>query len=350
MFNTWKGQPASCVGESLALNSINLEVSLDGTFGLGASATLGMPQPATTPAVQEEIPFTAEISIDLTIPTAPAINAALYTTGPMVNAFGISGLTLGDVAIQGGIVFNPPPAPPTPSIGFAATITSLPASWAKAIGYTNDGEPLTFALNISESSPVFALQLGIPDRSPVLEFGSALQVDDASLILAPLGGTVGPYTYAPGVSMQFDGKFISVPVSVQAAVNLTAASVTAAISVGTVAIGPLTFSNTMFNLAASPTSFDLKFTGGVSSGLGGPTLNGTAESAASLTSAPCLSVSASTSSLTLDNQLALQQFTIGAQGSFGGGPVGPVAPAPRSRPCPRSSSKRQVTPPCSVLL
>ncbi len=107
------------------------------------------------------------------------------------------GCTLGDVAIQGGIVFNPPPAPPTPSIGFAATITSLPASWAKAIGYTDDGEPLTFALNISESSPVFALQLGIPHRSPVLEFGSALQVDDASLIRLRWAERSGPRPTRP---------------------------------------------------------------------------------------------------------------------------------------------------------
>ena len=324
---------AGCNPTRLALASVNLQLSLAGAFGLGATAAITLPTPGSDPTASSTIDLTAEVTIDL---VAQSITASFYTTGNLVNAFGITGLTLGNLAIQGGIVFNPPPAPPTPSIGFAATIQTIPCSWAATIGDHEDGctgsggtpifdanaEPMAIAVNISEKAPVFALQIGVPNNNPVLQFGSALTVDDASLVIAPLGGQIGNYIYPIGFSLRFDGQVMGTKVAVQAAVDPLAASVTAKVQVGTANLGIVTLDSTEFDFKADPTDgIDLSFTGGLNLG-GDGTLTATASASVSPSGIasgqlPSFSLTASAANLNFGSALTINQFNLTASGQLG---------------------------------
>ena len=89
-------------------------------------------------------------------------------------------------------------------------------------------------------------------------------VNTASFWLAPAGGsTDAGDTLNPGVSVIFDASLANVPVHVDAAVDLTAPSVTANASIGAFTIGPVQTSNTMFHLNLSPTSLGFGISGGI---------------------------------------------------------------------------------------
>ena len=322
-----------CNPTKLALASVNLQISLAGAFGLGATAAITLPTPGASATASSTIDLTAEVTVDL---VQQSITASFYTTGNLVNAFGINGLTLGNLAIQGGIVFNPPPAPPTPSIGFAATIQTIPCSWAATIGDHESGctgstgtpvldanaEPMTLAVNISEKAPVFALQIGVPNNNPVLQFGSALTVDDASLVIAPLGGQIGNYSYPIGFSLRFDGQVMGTSVAVQAAVNPLAASISAKVQMGTVDVGIVTLDKTEFDFSVDPVNgINLSFTGGLDLGSDG-TLTATASATASPSGIvsgqlPSFSLEASAANLSFANALTVNQFNLTASGQLG---------------------------------
>ncbi|MGZ4680355.1 MAG: hypothetical protein ACXVIH_10110, partial [Ilumatobacteraceae bacterium] len=213
---------------------------------------------------------TAEASIDL---TGPAINLALYTTSDWPNAMGIQGLTLGNLAIQGGVSFAT--YPPVPTIGFGATIKQLPPALANMLGIQSPQEPMTFVINIAPTKPILQISLGQHDGKTFLKpiqpispaNADALTIDDANLIFAPLGGDVGPYHYDPGISLSFGGSLLGVTVSGSARVSLSPPNLHADLDVGDIVFGTgasaTVIKATHLLFDATPTTVVVQASGGI---------------------------------------------------------------------------------------
>ena len=291
--------PSSYV--ALDLKSVFLQLSLDGSFAIGGEVTLLMPAP--TGGGEQKLDLAADISldpVDQTISMAATVGPACKDAPPgsttqsaLCDIFGVPGLDLGAVSLQLGIDFSTSPIP-TPTVGFAATIDAIPCKWANAIGDSQKGcsgangtpdptagttEPFSIAVNLSDTGPLFALQLGVKNGNPVLQFGNnAIKVDDASIVIAPVGGTIGAgpnaVTFQPGLSLDFDAQVLGVPVSVHAAVDPEAPKVSASAAVGTITAGPLTLQNAMFNFTVDSSGVNAGFSGGVN--VAGATLQGSA--------------------------------------------------------------------------
>ncbi len=224
---------------SLQLQSLFISIDTSGKLGFGGTAAI---QFAAGDGVTKPPPLmvTAEASIDL---TGPAINLALYTTSDWPNAMGVQGLTLGNLAIQGGVSFAT--YPPVPTIGFGATIKQLPPDIANMLGIQSPQEPMTFVINIAPTKPILQISLGQHDGrtflKPVQPISSAnadaLTIDDANLIFAPLGGDVGPYHYEPGISLSFGGSLLGVTVSGSARISLSPPNLHADLDVGDIVFG-----------------------------------------------------------------------------------------------------------------
>ena len=357
---------------ALALKSIDLELALDGTISIGGEMGLTMPSPSG--GSEATLDVAADVAID---PTGPSIALAATFSPPcdsaaasnpdsksvLCNFLGVQGLDLGAISLQLGINFATTPIP-TPTFGFAAAIDAIPCSWAIPIGDqeatlpaggsgpdstceqnhgglpdpgSKQAEPFSLAVNLADTAPIFALQLGVPNNSPVLQFGNALEVDDASLVVAPAGGTIGAgpnaVTYQPGTfSLGFDAKVAGVPVSVHAVVNPSQLSLMASASVGVINLGPVTIQNTMFNLDIEPLApkFELGFSGGVAVA-GGPTLQASLSVSSSCSgggasggglsfcsgSEPSFAFSATGGNINLGG-LALTNFNLSANGQLQG--------------------------------
>ena len=216
------GDPSDATQTSLRVTSLTLQLSASGSFGFGANGLLNLPAGdptggsggGTPAAPSQQLGLTVALTVDV---TGPSITLALYVNGNYDDAVGIRGLDLQNVAIQGGIDFAS--APPTPSIGFGATVNRLPDPLANDLGIAQPsngggtyGEAISFVVNISTTHPIFDLTLGTHDGNYFLRpltflcgatpaascpAASALEIDDASLVLAPNGGQVGPYTFGP---------------------------------------------------------------------------------------------------------------------------------------------------------
>ncbi len=316
-------------GTQLALNSLNLRISMNGSFGIGGEATLTMKQPdaggaavvascADGSSTKMCVTLGAELSLNLAGAT-PSASIALYKTGAVWNdAFGIAGLGLGNLAIQGGVSFT---APPTPTIGFGATITSLPASFADALkiqplaggGY----EPMTFVVNLSASNPIFDLTLGVADGHNFLQPGPGLGIDVASLVIAPMGGSVGPFTYSPGLHLQFDANVLGTSVAVQADATVSPPSLSAHAEVGAIDIaGVLALRQTVFDLDVGPTGMEMAFSGGLDMP-GGASLEAQATVTATATSGLHFEVAAAGTNIGLGPAFRLESLRLEASGGIG---------------------------------
>ncbi len=361
---------------SVALNDIQVQIALDGSFSLNAGATLTLPPPVppggTPPAHStscaspgstphganddcSQLAFSVGVSLDLTGPTVTVAGTVTGCDSPtstslLCNAFGVNGLDIGDLAFQLGLDFSSPPII-TPTLGFAARVNAVPCSWANAIGEHELGcgappsgqslpqgcsigepcagapgsTPMAIAVNLADTAPIFAFQIGTPGATtPAFTLGSVLKVYDAGLVVAPAGGTIGvgpsAVTYQPGFSLSFDGKVLGVPVSVMADVDPLGGSVKANASVGTIAVGPVTLQNATFNLDVGVTSgIDFGFSGGLSIA-GGPTLAATASVMANASSPPSFSLMASGGNVDLGGGvLTLDNFNLSAVGSLSNG-------------------------------
>ena len=187
------------------------------------------------------------------------------------NALDIPGLNMEDFGGTLGVTFES--GVPTPSLGIYADNIVLPASWASTIGMV-PGTEIWFNANFSLTQPVLGFKLFNPN-GPVLtplaidpslppSVVDSFVVNQAAFELAPDGGvTPAGDTLQQGVSLIFDATIDSVPVHVDAAVNLSSPSVTANASVGAFTVGPVQVSNTAFHLNLSPTNAAFGITGGV---------------------------------------------------------------------------------------
>lgn len=321
-------------GTKLTLQSISLTISLGGSFGLSAQGGLDLPKPdAKTAADVAHLTATAAVSIQVS--GIPSITISLSKTGDVwQDAFGVTGLDLGDIAIQGGIVFS---SPPTPSIGFGANIVSLPEPWRKPLGIqdNSDGsmEPVTFVVNISAANPILQISLGVPDGHVFLEpmqpiasilplsdgtkqqLSQVLQVDDASLIIAPYGGSVGSFTFTPGFHVRFDATMLGVNVNVKADVGISPPAIDAHVDVGAFGFGGLNMDETRLDLSITPTTgFMAHFSGGLS--LGGASTTATLDAKASLTGGMTFDFESDISHIGYGSMLSLDDLDIFGHGSY----------------------------------
>jgi PKD domain len=277
----------------LKLTSGFLSIST-GSFGIGAAATLHLPSPGEGGS-PTDLPLGAQLTISFVPPPTISISLALYKTGNWENALGIPGLTLGDLAIQGGIVINPPPAPPTPTIAFLATINQLPGPAEKLnhperidletpFGIVRRGEGMRFAFQISQSAPIFELTLGKQDNQifmrPLAMAGGkdgpvarSFEVDYATVVVAPLGGKIGPVTYEPGFTMGFAANVLGTPIEMKVRLGLIPPELEAHASIGRVSVNGITLDGAVFDMRATsvPPTFHLEISG--SADLGDPTMN-----------------------------------------------------------------------------
>jgi hypothetical protein len=251
-------------GTKLSLKRIKLSISLGGSFGLMADADLTLAKPtATSPTDVSVLELSAGVTIQLA--GVPSITVVLQKTGDAwEDAFGVNGLDLGDLAIQGGIVFS---AIPTPSIGFGAQILDMPTGWKNTLGIipTASGamEPVQLVLNISLSNPILDITLGTandnhdfmrPLRPISTSIENALRIDYAQLVIAPFGGDVGPYHYQPGFHLGFAMTVINTKIAVRADVDIASGTMGAHGEVGAMTFGPVSLDATTFDLALSPSN------------------------------------------------------------------------------------------------
>jgi hypothetical protein len=228
---------AAADATSLTLSSVYLTFSDTAgalSFGLGGSGSLHLP-PMTSGGQDSTLGVQVDASFDLSTFT---VTLSLATTGDMPDAFGISGLTLSNVGVQGSLSFAT--GIPVPGLGFTATVTQLPSTWANDIGFTQgSGTLLKLGLNISDTNPIVDIEIGDPNSTttvlrPLTALANHLgqpgvadyvDIDHASLIIAPHGGTIAGTTYDPGVDFAFLGTILGVQVNASGAFSSTGLSV-----------------------------------------------------------------------------------------------------------------------------
>jgi hypothetical protein len=150
-----------------------------------------------------------------------------------------------------------------------ATVVSLPASVRQKLGIANN-EPMRFVFNISTTSPVLEITLGTKNGQTFLkplamispQRADDLQIDYASLVIAPAGGQVGPYEYQPGISLGFAATIGGTPIDVSATLDLAGGRLLANVDVGSFTLGPVRMSETKLKLDVSPAKVLFSFRGG----------------------------------------------------------------------------------------
>ena len=243
----------------LGLTDLTLTLSATGEVGFEAGATLAIAKSNQTPASSLEL--AARVTIDL---KGPKITVALFTRGGVwKGALGVPDLDLSGLGIQAGLDFAT--AIPTPSVGVSAAIAKMPKAWRDSVGMDeNNSEPIRFAINLSITSPIIDIQLGVPDGKTVLDPLRAiakdqLKIDYASLVVAPFGGTLGNRTYAPGLSFGFAATIAGVPLDAAFAVDPSAPRIEGALKVGDFSVGGVTIKKISAELLIDPKGAGDKF-------------------------------------------------------------------------------------------
>jgi PKD repeat protein len=265
----------SAPGLTTSLNGKSLTLKFDssGTFGLKATTKLHLPSKDGT-GTGSDLDVSLEASFN---PVTQNLALALYFTGEWRDALGITDLYLQDMAIQGGLQIVPPPGVPIPTIGFGATVTKLPRELNDLLGIQrrSDGtqEKMSLVVNIAPTAPIFAIELGEDDGEiflkPIAPISAAnadvVQIDYAKLVIAPLGGTVGPYTFQPGLSLGFAAVIADVPVDVGATLTIIPPTLKANVDVGAISFSGVQLSNTHLKLDAAvvPPAFRFELDGGM---------------------------------------------------------------------------------------
>jgi hypothetical protein len=259
-------------GTALFLNSFDIAITVGAQNVVTLSGSAYFEMPALIPgtvASQVEISVKGSFNFD-SLTLSLGLSLSDWT-----NALGISGLDIGDFAGNLGITFET--GIPTPSLSLSADNIVFPSAWATAIGMV-PGTVISFDANINLDAPLLSFSIAGPAGQPALtplavassdpNVVNSLVVNQASLILAPLGGvTAAGDIVAPGISVTFDAVIDNVPVHVDASVGLVPPSLDADVSVGSFSVGPVNVQNPMFFLHLNPTQpIQIGFSGGVSAG------------------------------------------------------------------------------------
>jgi len=173
------------------------------------------------------------------------------------NALGFRGFNIISFTIQVGIQLAAVPFP-LPTLGLQAT-AELPNNILAPLGITTTGLGISAILNISEANPCIDVALGsMGPNGTVIDAGSAHPVINiqnvvtasyAHFVLAPTGCVVGPYTVAPGFAIDFNGTFMSVPVTFNMAITPEPFAFSASASIGAFSAGPVNFSGATVSMA-----------------------------------------------------------------------------------------------------
>jgi hypothetical protein len=262
------------------LTSFELGVAV-GTGGVEVSATAfgtmllpkqNVPNPPTSGVVARDVvPIGASVFV-----APPVVGFSIFLNGNWPNPFGITGFSIDKFAFQLAIDFSSPPgAPPIVSIGILLETHGLPSFFQHLLN-PNDPAPgsetVRLAVNISKLAPIFELTLGDHDGHPFMHPHASLAIDDASLVIAPLGGKIGPFVYPIGTRLSFGGKLFSLVVDGTFNVTIAPPMISGHLDVGRLAFGPLTIEQTKVDVVVDPAhlAFCMHAQGGVEVIRGGP--------------------------------------------------------------------------------
>lgn len=205
------------------------------TLGLTVQVNLHLPggtstDPNQVPISGSVIPMTGMIAKGFTGAGAGTITASLTLGDAGENySFGLSGLQVEAFTVQGVIS----PNPLFNSLGIAATVQTPQqgegggtlASIVEFLG-VQPGVPISFALQISEESPCYALTIGNPtgNQLAISAFGGIVEADYFEFYWAPMGCAVTTgIANLPnfGYAADFDGALLGVPVTFNAVYSVS---------------------------------------------------------------------------------------------------------------------------------
>ncbi len=305
--------PTAPGGFQIYLDSLQLKVAVTtsgGSISLGGTALLQVPALyAGSSASSVNLTLTGSLVLSN---DAVKINAGFdlaAANGSWTDAFGIPGLTVGELAASIGVEEQPEDAGiPLPTLSFTVNNVVLPPTWANAIGEL-PGAAVSATLDLDADNPIlsFAISRGagqiaaleplriandvalaanttpLPDSTV-----NALQLQDASLLFAPAGGMDATgATVSPGASLVFDAVIGGQNVHVDGSIGVSPyPHLTANVSVANFGIGPVNFAGTelAIDLAADPTApkVDFDFSGGFSDSVSGTQFTASVDLGASL--------------------------------------------------------------------
>lgn len=180
--------------------------------------------------------------------------AFIQKTGdPWLDAFGVPGLDVGDVILQGGITLERDIVSTSGAYqswidwAFRAEIVGLPLIIEQALGIVGD-EPIVMSTRFSKQSPIWDWQLGIVDGNTFMkplkvaggEVADVIAIDGARLIVSPFGGTIGDRVYPWGVTLEFAMEVFGLDLDIAANADLWGVKMSADIGVGAWSIGGVT--------------------------------------------------------------------------------------------------------------
>lgn len=278
-------------GASAYVNSLGLEFQLgasSGTVTVSGSAYLTLPK-LYPDGKESQVEVTLGGSLGVSAEGAVSVSVQFDITGlggPWNDAFGIDGLSVGEVAGKIGVKDSPETAGiPLPTLAFKVDNLQLPKAWNDAIGI-QDGATTSLNLVLDVNNPVLGFSIVGKDQNAVAlkpftivktvvgnsipsTLPDSVQVKTAQLLFAPLPGATDAAgkVINPGATLVFDSAVAGVQVHVDGNVAvLPYPSLTADASVGSFAVGPVTLDNTdlKINLSADPGSpqADFSFHGG----------------------------------------------------------------------------------------
>lgn len=175
------------------------------------------------------------------------------------DAFGVSGLDIGELVVQGGINWERNLVNLGTGLyqswidtAFRAEILSLPQPIEDTLGIVGD-EPIVMSSRLSKQSPIWDVQLGVVDGNDFMrplkvtgvpELEQLISIDGAHLIVAPFGGFIGEHVYPWGVTLDFMAEVLGLKVGMEAHADLWGAHLDAMAEIGKVSVAGMTLSKT----------------------------------------------------------------------------------------------------------
>ena len=231
------------------------------------TSTIPDPPCQTCPRVRDLLEIGATVFV-----APPVVGFSMFVISDWVDPFGITGFAITKAALQVSLDFTTlPPAGPIPSIGILLETRGLPDLFDNVLHSQRD-ETVRLAVNISKTAPIFEITLGDHDSNTFLKPHDSLEIDDASLVIAPLGGSIGPFTYTKGIHLSFGGKIFSLVVDGTFDLTIVPPKIVGHLDVGALPLGPLTIEQTVVDVVIDPTApaFCAHVRGGVAIARGGP--------------------------------------------------------------------------------
>ena len=305
--------PTAPGGFQIYLDSLQLKVAVTtsgGSISIGGTALLHIPAlyaGSRESSVNLTLTGSLVLSDDAVKITAGFDLAA--TNGTWTDAFGIPGLSIGELAASVGVEEQPEDAGiPLPTLSFTVNNVVLPDTWRNAIGEL-PGAAVSATLDLDADNPIlgFTISRGAgqvaaleplriandvalaANTAPLpASTVDALQLQGASLLFAPTGGIDATgATIAPGATLVFDAVIGGQKVHVDGSIGITPyPHLTAHVSVPTFGIGPVSFAGTSLaiDLAADPAAprIDFDFSGGFTDAFTGTGFTASVDLGASL--------------------------------------------------------------------